>query len=138
MENVMNTGDCKRCGTKLTRDEERNCLFCGQCHPLSNKSVPMEELEKNYIDIIPNKKRKEEIIKIIKDIVPDLILQELENWHIKKPVETETLIKDNPDEPVNWKSEAKELNIELYDKKTNRPRKKVDVLLDIEKQKISK
>ena len=37
----------------------------------------------------------------------------------------------------DWKIEAKELNIETYDKKNSRPRKKVDVISDIEKQKAS-
>ncbi len=125
--------ECKRCGTELTKDEDRGCFYCGLCHPIQNKSVPMEQLEKNYIDVKPSEKRVEEIIKIIKNIVPDIIREELENWHMDKPVVDEPIIEDNK----NWKADAKELNIEVYDKENKRPRKKVDVIADIEKAKAS-
>ena len=132
--------NCKRCSTELVKDEDRGCSFCPLCHPKSKQALPVQELPKNYIDVKPNEMRKEEIIKIIKNIVPDLIREELENWHIKKPLvdepiptKTEPIVEDNPD----WRVEAKRLNIKLYDKENNKPRKKVDVLLDIEKQRMT-
>lgn len=134
--------ECKRCSTELTKDEDRNCLYCSQCHPLQKKSMPLQEIEKNYVDVKPTEKRTAEIIKIIKNVVPDLIREELENWHIKKPVVDkvvvdEPVIEVNPNEHKDWKVEAKELNIETYDKVNNRPRKKIDVLADIQKKKAS-
>ena len=124
--------ECKRCDTELVKDKDRGCLYCPLCHPPQKKSVPTEELEKNYIDVKPSEMRRTEIIKIIKEVVPDLIRDELENWI--KPVTTkaEPIIVDNP----NWKSEAKELNIALT-KTTGGARKKADVILDVEKKKAS-
>lgn len=131
---------CKRCSTELVKDKDRDCLYCPLCHPIQKQSVPMEELEKNYIDVKPSDMRKEEIIKIIKGVVPSMIIEELENWHIKKPVEepvVEEPVVEELDENKNWRDEAKELEIETYDKENSRPRKKVDILIDIEKKKIS-
>ncbi len=145
--------ECKRCSTELTKDNDRDCFYCSLCHPPQKKSLPTEELEKNYIDVKPTEKRTAEIIKIIKDIVPDIVIDILEDWYIKRPakgiVETQNIVDKNviEDKPIvdgnvldkhtNWRSEAKELNIELYDKKNNKPRKKVDVITDIEKKKLS-
>lgn len=125
---------CKRCSTELVKDKDRDCFYCPLCHPPQKASVPMEELEKNYIDVVPSEKRKEEIIKIIKDVVPSMIREELENW--MKPTvttETEPVVEDDPE----WRASAKELNIEVYDKENKRPRKKIDVISDIAKKRAS-
>lgn len=134
---------CRKCTGELTRDEERGCYFCPVCNPVPTAPVIAEEPE-------PNKRVDEPWTdKRIREIVQD----ELMNWHIKKPSVTaseikatvgggeanvnETVIKQDTPKPETWRETAKRLEIPVYDKDKKCPRKKVDVLSDIEaKQKV--
>lgn len=128
---------CRKCEGKLTRDEKRGCHFCPVCNPLPTAPVITEEPE-------PNKRVDEPWTdKRIREIVQD----ELMNWHIRKPSVTVSEIKatvgggeanvNKTVESETWRETAKRLDIPVYDKDNKRPRKKLDVLKDIEeKQKV--
>ncbi len=123
---------CKNCETELTFMEEAKCLRCLSCHPVT-KSVPMEKKETNYVDIPWTAER---IWDCVKSRVEELIREELENWVAPSdepdPARIPPRQPDNP--PDNWRAQAKELGIEVYDKARKRPRLKIEVLADIAKE----
>ncbi len=147
---------CKRCGNELTKDEERGCMECLACYP-KNRVVPVQEKEKKtYLDVIPNEVRVAEMIaeqvKIDEKRIREIVVDELENWHIQKPPVTRDDYNALIDPPLReefnqsrnltasesvvavtnmtWRQEAKALGIRLS-QPTGGARKKVDVLADI-------
>ena len=143
--------DCKNCETKLTEmkngEGETTCLRCLNCHPLTKYVAPAKK-EDRYVDIPWTDER---VIEVIDRVVPDMIRETLENWHIQKPPVTKDEI-EKPTVPItdellnqvaviqdtpNWRARAKELGISLS-QPTGGARKKVDVLAEIaEKTKTS-
>lgn len=132
-------------------------MVCPNCSPKQRgKPIPPKE-EKKYLDVKVTEKRVSEIIdeklaeqvEVGEERVREIVRDELENWHIQKPLVTGEEIIDasphatatsnsNADVPIetaenpvetveemNWRQRAKELGIELYHKK------KVDVLAEI-------
>ncbi len=80
---------CKRCGNELTEDKERGCMECLVCYP-KNRVVPVQEKEKKtYLDVIPNEVRVAEMlaeqVKVDEKRIREIVVDELENWHIQKP-----------------------------------------------------
>ncbi len=129
--------ECKNCKTELTEIKndkgETTCLRCLSCHPIT-AYVPPVEKEDKYVD---KPWTDERVIEVIDKVVPDMIREVLENWHIQRPPATVVEIKEKT-EP-SWRDQAKELGIEVYDKVNKRPRLKIDVLKDIlEKTNVSK
>jgi hypothetical protein len=108
----------------LTFDKKRQCKVCLACHPPQSATPPPPKEKKKYLDV---KMTEGQVIEIIKDVVPDMIREELENWHIQRPPVTKKEIK-------TWRQEAKEMGVPL-NKKTGGMRKKVDVLAEIELKK---
>ena len=127
--------NCKMCHTELTKMPEKqgDCLRCLTCKPIP-KDVPKEpEPEGN----------KKVDVKVTEARVREIVRDELENWHINKPPVTqkdimritndagdivlanveldgETTVTSNEPfimEPLNWRDQAKALNISLYHKK---------------------
>lgn len=89
---------CRRCNTELAYDDKRKCHYCPECHPLRNDPPPVtEKLPDRRIDVKPDEKR---VIEIIKEIVPDMIRNELENWYVQKPPITRSELEVNT-EPAN-------------------------------------
>ena len=117
---------CKMCETELT-EMESGCTRCLKCYPLTGATEPEPKKENPRIDIPWTEER---IRKIVQD--------ELENWHKTTTVHSESGTLKLTDVPIpadmNWREEAKSLNIPLS-KETGGARKKVDVLADIEKAK---
>ncbi len=119
---------CKNCETELTFMEKAKCLRCLSCHPIT-ESVPVEEKETNYVDVPWTAER---IWGSVKSKVEELIREELENWVSPAVDKTERVNPRQPDNPPdNWRAQAKELGIEVYDKARKRPRLKIEVLADI-------
>ena len=164
--------DCKCCKTELTEmkndKDETTCVRCLKCNPLTLYVPPASKASK-YVDVPWTDER---VIKVIDRVVPDMIREVLENWHIQKPstvigmaevgdstteelinlklqadtlaipsqgrkkVDVEADIKNTTTdvgvEQKNWRTTAKELGIEVYDKVNRKPRLKIDVLAEIE------
>ena len=116
---------CKGCLGELVKDEKRGCFYCPVCHPPQEEIIPESEKSRDkYIDVPLTPEQESRIRNIVRD--------EIENWHIPKKVELAEIPIPELDKHVNWRSEAKELKIELYDKEAKKPRRKVDVVNDIE------
>lgn len=151
VETRVNTAThCRYCGTALTRDEKRNCMVCLVCHPPSAVK-PSPPKKKNLVGVVPDEKRVREIIK---EMVPVLVQDAMEDWYIPRPSVTKSEATDltgtesynekgeitssvvllDPDKVItlkvkDWRSQAKELGISLFH------RKKADVLKEIEAKK---
>ncbi len=139
---------CRRCNGELAYDEKRNCKFCPICYPPNRKQpAPIKE-EKKYLDVKLTEKRAEEIAaKLIKELVPDMIREELENWHIPEPsvkrneINELTSTNNAPVEPKvdeeTWLQKAKRLSVpthyEVDGSRAGGMRKKADILADIER-----
>lgn len=131
--------NCRKCNGELTKDEKRNCFYCPVCNPLRVEVPPEEKKEDNLVDV---KMNRPEIVKLIRDMVPELVQEELMNWHVQKPSvtasEAETIVEevradelaikkvhDVPMLKPDWRAVAKALGINLFHKK------KADVLAEI-------
>lgn len=132
---------CRKCTSELQYDEKRRCSFCPVCNPPQKAAQPTEERQVN--NRVDEPWTEERITEIIKKVVPAMIRDELENWHIPKPSVTRAAILDDTvvlavevveDESKNWRATAKALDIPMYDKEKKRPRLKVDVLRDIKEK----
>jgi uncharacterized Zn finger protein (UPF0148 family) len=125
---VNTSTHCRRCRSQLIYDEKRGCKYCPVCHPPSTVEPVELVKKKKLIDVQLTEERVREIVR-----------DELADWHIQKPSvtvsEAKTLIIDDDIPKTGWRAEAKELGIDVYDKERKRPRKKVDVLEDIERAK---
>jgi hypothetical protein len=128
-EMIPDRTKCRYCGTELTYDEKRKCSVCLVCNPPSKVAAP-EPVKTKYIDVKMTEKR-----------VREIVIDELENWHIRKPPVTKSEVKElTNDESAplpdsskpNWRTQAKELGIELFH------RTKEDVLVEIEARLVSK
>lgn len=137
---------CRYCKTETVWDEKGACWRCPKCHPPTDgKPTPPKEKPK-LLDI---KFTEEQIRNIVRD--------ELENWHIKKPAVTRDEVEKLTDKErlskaieksfmaktahksdamgpteasvPNWRQQAKELGIKIFGKK------KVDILAEIEAKK---
>lgn len=130
-EPVNKLTNCTHCRAELMYDEKRGCSYCPRCHPLQKEVAPVKEKEKNYVDVKLTEARVKELIQ---ELVPAMIRDELENWHIRKPTEeiTQNAEPVELDKHANWRSEAKELDIPMYDAENRKPRLKVDVIADID------
>ncbi len=125
---------CTRCKGELTFIEKTKCYRCLTCYPEGQNQPVEKPVKKEDPDIVILKKR---IRDVIAEVVPDMIREELENWVAPA---TMTFTNGNQaeiqipelDKKKNWRSEAKDLGIEVYDREKKCPRKKVDVVKDIE------
>ena len=138
---------CRGCETELIRDEERDCLYCPVCHPPQKKVSPEEKPETKYIDVTMTEARVRALITEHQEAederIREIVQDELIAW--TKPVTTEGIepVVVSPEKEIlveipeldkhkNWRSEAKELEIELYDKENRKSRLKADVITDID------
>ncbi len=106
---------CNTCKAELRWDEPRECWTCDVCRPRNGEIKP----------------------KFNDGAIPDIIFNEVQEKEIRRIIVDELKYLNSPcekcvDEVKDWRGEAKKLNIPLYDKELNRPRKKEDVLKDIE------
>ena len=101
----MSSTKCQ-CGEELTYDEDRRCYYCARCRPRKGaKGKPVPK-------------------KLDEARVRQIVQEEIEKaFDVEEVVETKT-----------WKDKAKELGIPVYDTERKRPRKKVDVLAEIEEK----
>lgn len=137
---------CKGCDGELVKDKKRGCFRCPTCHPEQPDRVIKKPVKPKLVGVVPDEKRVREIIK---EIVPDMVRDILEDWYIAKPSvtasEAETKVEEvrtdnyveppkavllDPDkviklEVTDWRAQAKELGISLFHKK------KKDVLAEI-------
>ncbi len=94
-EPVDKSTHCTRCRTALVFDTERSCSYCPRCNPPQKKAVKVKEKERRYVDVRMTEKRVREIIEeMVDELVPDMIREELENWHIRKPPVTREDVKE--------------------------------------------
>ena len=126
-ERVNPLTHCVTCGAELTIDKKRGCKVCRLCHPEPVAAPVPPPKAKAFLDVKLTEKRVSELIR---EIVPDMIREELENWHVQKPPVTKKEIKE-----LTWRQEAKVLGIPLHKTTGGGVRKKVDVLADIELRK---
>ncbi len=118
--------ECKNCKTELTFMEEAKCLRCLKCNPVNDKPAEVADKKTNYVDVPWTEGR---IWEVVKPKVVELFREMLEDWH--SPV-TERVLPRQPDNPpMDWRAQARELGIEVYDRANKRPRKKIDVLAEI-------
>jgi len=108
---------CRNCEMELTRDKKRNCWVCLECNPPTEVRPEEEKDRSTYIDVPLTPEQERRIRKIVRD--------ELENWHIRKPVmkheaieitgmPPETSVPDlTAPENKDWRQRAKELGISL-------------------------
>lgn len=138
--------NCKNCETELTEMKndkgETTCLRCLSCHPITEYVAPTDK-ETKYVDIPWTKER---ILEVVEERIREVVQDEIENWHIPPDIDDEIITKTKesaehasvePNVRPNWRSEAKDLGVPLYDKEKNCPRLKVDVLAEIEEKKIA-
>lgn len=132
-ETKTNAPTCKTvtCKKELTYLEDTNCWRCLICNPLPKNVTPEPEKEDRSVDVRLDKKQT---IALIDKMVREIVRDELENWHIQEPSVTREEVTEILDIP-NWREEAKELGVELYNHEMKCPRKKVDVLVEIERKK---
>ena len=129
--------NCKCCKTALTEmknaEGEVICQRCLKCHPVTAFVEP-EKKEDKYVD---KPWTDERVIELIDKVVPDMIREAIIKFSLQETVIDEFIpeVEMTEDKPIKWQDEAKAMGIELYDKENKRPRKKVDVLSDIEKLK---
>lgn len=124
---------CRRCGTEVTFLEATNNYRCLNCYPVQEEGKPVEEKERKYIDVQMTEAKVREIVK---EIVRGIVRDEIENWVISRPakeVVPET-VESELDSHKNWRSEAKELGIDVYDRENKKPRLKVDVIAEIDEK----
>ncbi len=128
--------DCRSCKTELSEMKngkgETTCLRCLKCHPVT-AYVPPAKKARRDVDLPWTDER---VIEVIDRVVPDMIRDMLRNWFIQKPpAEAEELLSTTTElNNLNWRTQAKELGIEVYDKVNKKPRLKVEVLKDIEEK----
>ena len=143
----MKCPNFEKCGTELT-EMAIGCKRCLKCNPMTKYVAPVKKVRRD-VDLPWTDER---VIEVIDRVVPDMIRETLENWHIQKPSVTVDEVKDitalvpSLDANVinraieshsrevsnkNWRQQAKELGIPLS-QPTGGARKKVDVLKDIE------
>ncbi len=125
-ERVNPLTHCVTCAAELTIDKKRGCKVCRLCHPEPVAAPTPPPKPKAFLDVKLTEKRVSELIA---EIVPDMIREELENWHVQKPPVTKEEVKK-----LTWRQEAKSLGVSLHQEKGG-VRKKVDVLADIELRK---
>ena len=144
---AFSTEKCRGCGTDLIFIEKTKCYRCPRCNPVGENKPTEQPLKKGDPDLAILEKK---IKAVIKKVVPALIREELENWYIQKlsVTKTETMdltgseqINVNPEElisttPETWRQKAKRLGVPMYDNERKCPRKKVDVLKDIEERTV--
>lgn len=142
---------CKGCNGELVKDKKRGCFRCPTCHPEQPDRVIKKPTKPKLVGVVPNEGRVREIIK---EMVPDMVRDILEDWYIPKPPvtasEAETVVEElradnyveptkavllDPDkvitlEVTDWRAKAKEMGISLFHKK------KKDVLAEIEAKKL--
>ena len=151
----MKCPNFEKCGTELTEMKngkgEVTCTRCLKCNPMTKYVAPVKK-QRRDVDVPWTDER---VIEVIDRVVPDMIRETLENWHIQKPSVTQDDIKflnndrvsvevkpdtiDNHPEmsrvfvvpTQTWRQQAKGLGISLS-QPTGGARKKVDVLKDIE------
>ena len=140
----MKCPNFKKCGTELTEMKndkgEVTCTRCLKCNPMTKYVAPAKK-QRRDVDLPWTDER---VIEVIDRVVPDMIREVLENWHIQKPSVTQDDIKEmvvpptdddilvDGEKQLSWRQRAKELGIEVYDRENKKPRLKVDVLKDIE------
>ncbi len=129
---------CTRCSGELTFIEKTKCWRCLSCYPEGQNKPVEKPPKKEDPDVVIMKKR---IRDVIAEVVPDMIREELENW-VSPTAATGDSIEVSQDEVYipeldkhkNWRSEAKELGIEVYDREKKKLRLKVDVIADIDEK----
>lgn len=115
---VMTKPICKTvtCKKELTFLDDSKCWRCLICNPLPKEEPAPPKEKKPFLDVHITEERVREIVR-----------DELENWHIQKPPVTAVEAKKIDSAlRTDWRVQAKELGIPLFQ------RKKADVLKDIE------
>jgi len=126
MEPVNPMTHCTYCRSPLSYDEKRNCKICLTCHPPQKEQPALVKEKKEDPDL---KIIKDRIKKVIKEVVPDMIRDELENWHIQKsPIAKGEIEKIDTSLRTDWRQRAKELGINTFQMS------KKDVLARIEEE----
>lgn len=141
IETMTNAPICKTqiCKRPLTYLEKQGCWRCLVCNPLP-KDAPKPIKEKKFLDVKMTEvqvaemitKKLAEQVEIGEERIREIVINELENWHIQKPPVTQNEIMEaietekdiSPDK--DWRQQAKDLGIELFH------RTKADVLAEIE------
>lgn len=120
--------DCKNCKTELTQMKNEtgapSCLRCLKCHPMPT-GAPVVKAKKDNVKV-DEPWTPERIWKVIEPKARELFTDLIEDYVIAQN-KTEVI----EDKPKNWREQAKELGIAVYDQENSRPRLKVDVLADI-------
>lgn len=108
---------CKTCKGELVIDEVRECLVCPVCHP---SGAPKPKFNDGAIpDVIFSEVHENEIRRIVRDEHQKIVDAVIEYKN-------------------DWRGDAKALGIPVYDQVKKCPRKKVDVLKDIEEKSLTK
>jgi hypothetical protein len=106
---------CNTCKAELRWDEPRECWTCDVCRPSDGEPKP--KFSKGAVpEVLFAPEHEAEIRRICKE-------------EFERMMNETTVI---PEEKTDWRGDAKKLGISLYDKELSRPRKKEDVLKDIE------
>ena len=140
----MKCPNYEKCATELTENfKGTGCKRCLTCNP-ETAYVPPKDRESKYVDIKMTDEKVQELVEeSIDKIVPDMIREVLENWHIQRPPVTAEEIAEATggeevvtklQKPETWRQEAKRLGVSVYDTERKCPRKKVDVLKDIKEK----
>ena len=96
---------CRGCNGELTHDKERDCYVCLNCNPTPKPRKPEKPKERTYVDR-----------GMTEEMVREICMDVLENWHVKKPSVTVEEI-DEIVKPKSWQEQAKDLGINPYGRK---------------------
>ncbi len=84
----MKCPNFEKCGTELT-EMATGCKRCLKCNPMTKYVAPVKKARRD-VDLPWTDER---VIEVIDRVVPDMIRETLENWHIQKPSVTRDDIK---------------------------------------------
>lgn len=143
-ETITNAPICKTqiCKRPLTYLEDSKCWRCLICNPLPTGKPAVLKKKPEFLDVKVTEQQVAEMIEaklaeqveVGQERIREIVRDELENWHIQKPPAMKDEIAETwgvSDVDVttnNWRQQAKELGIPLFQ------RRKVDVLKDIEEK----
>ena len=122
--------ECKRCGTKLVKDEARGCMHCPVCHPVEEKSQAESKNTK------PEQKVKPLEVQVTEERVRQICREEIEKGQLdslKKVIDDKIEDRDPRSVAEDWRQQAKDLGVKLTQPQGG-SRKKADVLKDIQEK----
>lgn len=77
---------CRKCNGELAHIEESDCYRCLACNPIKATPLPAEAKKDMSVDVRLNKPEIDKLVRdIIKEVVPDMIVDALQDWYIQKP-----------------------------------------------------